>query len=484
MSQAEIAKRAPTPRWTPLRPHPAQNEYYTSAARFNIVPAGRRSGKTEIAKRRVVRRALARSLMKKPRYLTGRFFCAAPTRDQARRIYWNDLKLLVPKGHLDAKPRETDLIIPLRNNTEIHVIGMDKPERFEGSPWDFGVLDEYGNMKAGAWMENVFPALADRQGGCDLIGVPEGRNHYYERWLEALTCTDGSIRGHHWKSSEILPASEIEMARRMMDELSFKQEFEAEFINFAGQAYYPFNEKDHVCKLYYDPKQPLIFCFDFNVAPGVAVVCQEQVIPGQFEYVPNPSKYPMTPRGWTQAIKEGGLVRTPVVGTGIIGEVYIKANSNTPAICNRLIADWGREGRDHLGQIHVYGDATGGAKGTAKVDGSDWELIEAALYGYFGPERVFFEVGSSNPAERARVNAVNARLKSVDGTVRMAVDHSCKYTIKDFEGTRLLEGGSGEIDKKKDKMLSHLTDAVGYYIASVFPLVDDSYEEMGLSGRF
>jgi hypothetical protein len=37
------------------------------------------------------------------------------------------------------------------------------------------------------------------------------------------------------------------------------------------------------------------------------------------------------------------------------------------------------------------------------------------------------------------------------------------YTVKDFEGTRLVEGGSGQIDKSdKHRMFSHLTDGIGY----------------------
>ena len=39
----------------PLRYHAQQDGYYNSEKRFNVVPAGRRSGKTEIAKRKVVR---------------------------------------------------------------------------------------------------------------------------------------------------------------------------------------------------------------------------------------------------------------------------------------------------------------------------------------------------------------------------------------------------------------------------------------------
>ncbi len=45
------------------------------------------------------------------------------------------------------------------------------------------------------------------------------------------------------------------------------------------------------------------------------------------------------------------------------------------------------------------------------------------------------------------------------------------HTIKDFEGVRLLEGGTGEIDKKHDPMLTHPTDALGYMVAKEHPII-------------
>jgi hypothetical protein len=197
----------------------------------------------------------------------------------------------------------------------------------------------------------------------------------------------------------------------------FEQEYEASFINFSGRAYYPFNESDHCARLEYNPKAPIGFCFDFNVEPGVASIVQEQKLPNGQD------------------------------GTGVIGEVHITTNSNTPAVCRRLVQDWG----EHQGEVRLYGDATGGARGTAKVAGSDWDLIKAELRGAFG-DRLGYRVPESNPAERARINAVNSRLKSADGVVRMMIDPSrAPHVVKDFEGVRTLEGGSGEIDKKADK---------------------------------
>lgn len=478
------AARQPTKRWYPLRPHAGQTAYLDDTTRFNVVPAGRRSGKTEIAKRRIVMRALERAIRGHETFINAHFFAAAPTRDQAKRIYWQDLKALVPTRYLADKPSETQLIIPIINNVEIHVLGMDKPERFEGSPWDGGILDEYGNMKEKAWMENIFPALADRRGWCDLIGVPEGRNHYYKRYKEACSDEFPDMHAHHWKSSEILPASEIEMARRMLDELSFMQEFEAEFVNFSGRTYYPFTMETHCANLFqfYNPHADLAVCFDFNVSPGVAVICQEMPLPGQYEDVPDPFRFGTGFEAWRMAsmIGDSAFVKQPVVGTAVIGEVHIPQNSNTQLVCNRIIQDWG----DHRGTITLYGDATGGAKGTAKLSGSDWEIIWNSLSGYFG-DAVDLNVPKANPTERARVNAMNSRLRSMDGLIRLMVDgDKAPHLVEDLEGVRLLEGGSGEIDKKRDKTLTHISDALGYYVVREFPIAEDEAGFITVGGRY
>lgn len=224
-----------TPRWTLLKPHPTQHLYWTSPHRFNVVSAGRRSGKTELAKRKIVKNAIRGT-----RFENAKFFAGAPTRDQAKRIYWGDFKKLIPMDLIE-KVSESDLTLKLINDSEITVLGMDKPERIEGSPWDGGILDEYGNMKEGAWGENVRPALADRNGWCDLIGVPEGRNHYYEMNEKALAET--ALRGaaaefgaFTWFSADILPSSEIEAARRDLHPKVFQQEYEGSFVDFSGVA--------------------------------------------------------------------------------------------------------------------------------------------------------------------------------------------------------------------------------------------------------
>lgn len=423
-----------TPRWLPLKAHPTQIRLIDSKARFKLVPAGRRSGKTERAKRNLVLAALEEPLEGKWR--DYRYFAAAPTRDQAKAIYWQDLKALVPKNFMSKPPRESDLCLQLINGAEIWVLGLDKPQRIEGRPWNGGVLDEYADMRETVWAANVRPALSDRKGWCWLIGVPEGRNHYYKLCNRYEDGSDPNWEVFTWKSADILDPEEVEAAKRDMDPLLFAQEFEASFVNFEGRAYYPFVSKVHAVHLRYDPEKPLIFCFDFNVSPGIAVVCQEQRLPAGYD------------------------------GTGVIGEVHIPRNSTTKSVCLKLIADW----YHHKGPIHCYGDASGGATGSAKTSGSDWEIIRDELRNHF-KERVRIFVPKANPRERARVNSLNSRMMNTKGECRLQVDkRKCPKTVEDLEGVTLLKGGSGEIDKRIAPDLTHLTDALGYYIVYQYPV--------------
>lgn len=434
--------------WSPLSDHPTQIKAWQNRKRFSIIPAGRRSGKTEIiGKRKMALRFMLCHDKRYPQYYSPyqdpKFFIGAPTRDQVKRIYWQDMKKLIPRSFLVKEPNESNLILTGVNGAELHLMGLDKPERMEGSPWDHGVIDEIGNVKPNAWQANIRPALSDRKGGCDFIGVPEGRNHYYDMWKRAEADKTGQWARFHWISADILPESEIIAAKAELDELVYLQEYEASFVNFSGLAYYNFDENYNVGNIrqFYNPNKPLVLCFDFNVSPGICVIAQEF----------------------------GADVFQVPVGqtiTGAIGEVHIPRNSTTPRVCRKIIQDWG----EHQGKVICYGDATGGAKGSAKVRGSDWDLIKEELYGHFG-RQLGFNVPKSNPQERQRVNAMNSRLRSANGQIRLMVDGKhCPQLIRDFEGVILIEGGHGEIDKKADEKLTHLTDGFGYYIHREYPV--------------
>lgn len=430
--------------WYPLRYHEKQSRLYYSDARFILGPCGRRSGKTEIIRRKGVREGCADTRFDDLKYIFG-----APTWDQAKRLFWNKLKKLVPP-FLVASRSESELTITLKSGTRFCVVGLDKPERIEGEPIDWIAIDEFADVKEDAWEEHVRPALSTpgRLGKAILFGVPGGRNHYYKLWQAHFGRT--GWEGYTWPSSDIVDPEEIKDARETLDELTYRQEYEASFINFAGRAYYTFDRDIHaVERLHYDPTLDVDLSFDFNVEPGVAGIHQEQMYRGS-----NPA-----------------VDRTKPI-TMTLKEVHIPRNSNTRIVANKCL-EWLKL-VNHRGRVILHGDATGGARKTSALEGSDWDIINATLRPHL-QDRLVSWVARSNPMERSRVNSVNSRFLSIDGVIRWLVDPvECPNIIKDFEGVTMIEGGSGEIDKKADKSLTHHSDHCGYLCYDRHPLLSQS----------
>ena len=438
-------------RWTACRLDPRQHAFLQSTAMMNVVPAGRRSWKTEGSKRRLVRNAVTFH-----RYPDGRFYAGAPTHQQAKDIFWDDLKAMVPRWALATGNPKNDisdgeLKIRLWNGAMIKVVGLDVPARIEGKDWDGGVVDEYADCKKSVLEEHILPMLV-RGGYVDVIGVPGGRNHYFELVEKVRAGIIPDAAYFHWTAKEVLHLylghdradTFLAQMREQMDEMTFEQEFNASFIVFEGRVYYAFRRELHAGeRVRYDPALTLVLAFDFNVSPGVCVILQEQ------EY-------------------KGGNPKIGERVTACVDEIWIARNSNTKRVCREILERYGK----HAGEVHCYGDATGGAKGTARVEGSDWDLIKTALQPVFGP-RLRFEVPKGNPYERVRVNAVNARIENADEVAHLLVDpRKCRHTIMDFEGVLCTPDGSGSIEKTRDLMLTHLTDAIGYYICKKYPLVE------------
>ena len=443
-------------RWYALREHAEQRRLWESPARFRVVPAGRRSGKSELAKRFGVSRAVGPQLWPDARYIY-----TAPTYQQARRIFWNDVKRMIPKWALAGQNprtaiRESDLSIRLHNGAEILVSGLDVPERIEGVAVDWICIDEIGNCHAEVWGEHIRPMLSERNGQAWLIGVPEGRNHYWLMSQKAQEDASGLWSFHTWTSATVLPPEEIEIARAELDQRTFSQEYEASFLDATGRVYYGFRRELHAAEaLSYDPKLPLVLCFDFNVAPGVCAVIQE---------------FP-TYRGSNPAVDVTKSV------TCVIDEVFCPTDSSTARISREIISRYG----NHLGDVLCYGDASGGARHTSQVEGSDWSIVEKLLRPVFGRPRTRpgdgdFEirVPNANPRERVRINAVNSRLQSADGRVHLLVDPRAVHVVQDFEGVTY-RAGTSEIDKRSSPMLTHLSDAIGYYVALEYPLQEHAF---------
>jgi len=393
--------------------------------RFIVVPAGRRSRKTLIGKRKILIAA-----MKNP---GGRYLEGAPTHAQAKAIFWSDLKR--DTHYLRKSKSETERRIELKNGAIIQVLGLDKPERIEGSQWHGCLITEIGNVKESAWSENIRPALSDTGGFAILEGVPEGRNFLYDL---ALYACDGALPQtmpkvgayvesqndpqwcyYHWFSSDVLTPEEIYAARMQLDERTFRQEYEGSFESYEGRAYWAFSEKNLDLTLEYNPGEYVHIGMDFNVDPMTAT----------FNHIRGDNVYQF-------------------------GEAYLN-HSNTYEMVEHIKRLF------PVDRCVIYPDSTGYSQ-SSNATRSDIAILQKAGF------RVLAH--STNPPQRDRINAVNSKMRAGDGKPHYFVNpKNCPKTINDWNKVEALP--DGRLNKEQEKLgLVHISDAEGYLIHYLFPI--------------
>lgn len=415
-------------RWYPLKDHPVQLELIKAidnGVRFPVVPAGRRSGKTERAKRFIAKQAL--------RNENEKYFVAAPTRDQAKKIWWDDLKCLTMSCLHTKKPSETELKLFLPNGTEIHVLGLDKPQRIEGINWTGGVIDEIADVKSKSINENIMPALntvdprrPDYRVWCWFIGVPDGLNHYYRMAQHAETGQDPDYKVFHWKSSEILPPDVIESAKRTMSASQYAQEYEASFETASGRIYPDYSSANYTDRVI-QPHEQLMWAHDQNYTPLSSCI----------------------------AVRDGNDLF-------ILDEiVLISAVSRQSAIefCEKFANHKNKN-------VIIYGDPAGKA-GEKHGHASDYTDIEGVLKsnGWTFTRKV----RPAHPAIKDRQNAVRAKVKTASGDISLYVNpKTAPWSHEGLATVQLQEGSTFQEDQKNE--YQHITTAIGYMVDREWPI--------------
>ena len=206
--------------------HPAQLEIFNSTARFKVVSAGRRFGKSRLAAWILIIKALQSE--------SKDVFYIGPTFQQAKDIMWNMLKELLHGTDLIETTHENTATMKLVNGRRISLKGSDRPDTLRGVGLAYVVLDEYASMKVEVWEQIIRPTLSDVKGGALFIGTPAGKNHFYDLFLEAEKDEDWEAFQYTSTDNPLIDPKEVEVARRTMSTQAFRQEFEAAFVSFTG----------------------------------------------------------------------------------------------------------------------------------------------------------------------------------------------------------------------------------------------------------
>jgi hypothetical protein len=418
-----------TPRWTPLRYHPKQVAYWNSTARFNFLPCGRRSGKTEWAKRKLVKN-LRYTIpgCSRPRYAFG-----GPTNDQAKEIAWQDLLDLIPDHWIDGgksgpNVSYSTLKIETRFGSSLRVVGMDKPQRIEGKYLNGFVGDEMSDQKHGFFGTTILPMLADHCGWADLIGIPKrqgsGADWYKEQCDKVLAGDYPDAALFAWPSSDILPPEEVAHARETLDPKDFAEQYDAQWQTAGGGIFHSFDRAYNVRPCRYDSSKPIILGCDFNVDPMAWVLGHRYE--NRMEW---------------------------------FDEIWLR-NTNTQRTLDVLTQRYA----GHRGGFEIYGDASSDSRKTSASTTDYQQIVNDSKLKGMGRT---LHVPPANPPVEDRFAACNAMFCNAAGDRRMFVDPQCKQLIKDLEG-RYYKPGTREVGDKGD--LGHITDAMGYPVYRIFPI--------------
>jgi hypothetical protein len=272
------------------KPHPQQELYHNSKARFRIATCGRRFGKTTMG---------ARDLEPKLFIPDRMYWIVGPTYDLGEkefRVIWNDLIVKMGLGRekrikRSYNKKQGDMKIEFPWNTNLYVKSGDHPDLLVGDALDHVIMAEAAKHKQETFERYIRPSLADRRGGADFPTTPEGHNWLYNMWLMGRDDTlpeYESWRFPSWANPVLYPGGfddpEIQLMRRTMSPEEFEQEIAADFSSFAGKIFPEWDTAVHVTNLQFNPNWKNYIAFDWGYTNPLAAI-EFQVSPSDEVYV-------------------------------------------------------------------------------------------------------------------------------------------------------------------------------------------------------
>jgi hypothetical protein len=378
-------------------------------SRFRVLITGRRFGKTFVAINEIAKFA---SIPNK------KIWYVAPSYRQAKAICWGVLKEKMIYHKWVKSINHSDLTLTLKNNSQITLRGSDNESSLRGVGLNFLILDEFQDINKTAWYEVLRPTLSDTEGHALFCGTPRGFGNWsYDLYKMGENNKDWKSFQYTTLEGEQVSEDEIEQAKQDLDLRTFQQEYEATFVNYSGMIYYNFSRDKNIIEKYNKNTGVLHIGLDFNVDPMSAVVC----------------------------IIENDRIF-------VVDEIQIYS-SNTNEMCDEIKTRYNNK------QIVVYPDPSARQRKTSAGGLTDLAILKNNGFDV--------RCRSTAPLVRDRINAVNSKLKNVNGKNSLFIVKFCKNAIKSIE-RQIYKEGTHIPDK--DSGYDHMNDALGYLVEYNFPL--------------
>ena len=310
----------------------------------------------------------------------------------------------------------------------IKIYQLQKPQRIIGAELTYIGFDEF-DVESWKNCDIAYKKAIGRMRGSEdcevyIVTTPESFHYTHHQFVENFNDSKVLI---HAKTTDnpYLPDSYIDLIEANYDKSMLKAYRDGEFVNISAlSTYHSFSrttgEQSNVKQCEYDRSQPVRIGLDYNVDPMCAVLFHT---------------YKTEPK-----------VR-------IFDAIALSHQGQGDLLTERMCAVIKDKYPNH--QYIAYPDASGFQRHTSAMF-SDIDLLKQAGFKV--------NVRKSNPPVTNRVNSVN---KMLEGNI--IIDPRCKALIQDLEKVTNKQG-TRDIDKS-NKLLTHMTDALGYAIEWLYPII-------------
>ena len=399
-------------------PLPSQKSFHDLTARFKGFSGPIGSGKSQALCQEAIRLS----------YLNPRRMglLGAPTYQMLRDATQATLFEILDSNRIPYEHNKAENTLRMKDTgSRIVFRPVDEFERLRGTNLAWFGLDELTYTPEAAWLRlegRLRDPKAQRLCGF-AVWTPKGYDWVFRKFVEGPSKGYGVVVAQPYENRFLLARVPdfYDRLQESYDERFFRQEVLGAYLSLSGSTVYSsFARAENLKDLGRDQRLPLLWALDFNVDPMSSLVVQ---------------------------MVDGKVL--------VLDEIVVR-NGTTMDASEEFLKRY----PDHWAGVHIYGDASGNQRQTTGA--TDYEMIREYFQAHSGMT-LQYRVPRANPSVRERINLTNAKLRSATGDVGLLVDPKCKELIKDLEQVTY-KADSNTIDKDRDRMRTHLSDALGYLL--------------------
>jgi hypothetical protein len=399
-------------------PLPSQKRFHESKARFKGFSGPIGSGKSQ---------ALCHEAIRMSYVNAGRMgLIGAPTYPMLRDATQATLfEILSANGIAYEHNKAENTVVMTDSRSRIVFRPVDEFERLRGTNLAWFGLDELTYTQEDSWLR-LEGRLRDPKAkflAGFAVWTPKGYDWVYRKFITNTNKGYEAILAGPYENRHLLNKVPdfYDRLKSSYDEKFYQQEVLGQYLNQSGgRVYTAFSRDTHLGDCKVDPRRPLFWTLDFNVDPMSSLIAQIQ----------------------------DGMVY-------VLDEIVLR-NGTTVEACQQFLKRY----PNHPAGIHVYGDASGNQQQTTGA--SDYEMVRE-FFLVHSTSSVRYRVPKANPSVRERINLTNSKLRTAAGEIGLKIDAKCKELVKDLEQVAY-KADTNQIDKDRDRLRTHLSDALGYLL--------------------